>query len=112
MLAKIRLVETTTHYTTYFEQARSKRPSDCLHLGLCRSCQCRNSPRDQRSAAANLLVSRVLQDLETRYQVLEKVVMSLITVVRRLRPYFQNHEVIVRTNCPIQKILQTVNMVN
>jgi len=51
-------------------------------------------------------VSRVLQDPETRYQVVEKVALSLITSARRLCLYFQNHEVIVRTECPVQKILQ------
>jgi len=49
--------------------------------------------------------SHILQDLETRYQVIEKVALALITAARRLRPYFQSHTVIVRTDHPVQKIL-------
>ena len=51
-------------------------------------------------------VSRVLQDAETRYQMIEKVALALVHTSRRLRQYFQSHEVIVRTDFPINKILQ------
>jgi len=50
--------------------------------------------------------SRILQDPETQYQMIEKVALALITAARRLRPYFQSHTVIVKTNHPVQKILQ------
>ncbi|XP_027911521.1 uncharacterized protein LOC114170230 [Vigna unguiculata] len=33
--------------------------------------------------------SRILQDPETRYQMVEKVALAIITAARRLRPYFQ-----------------------
>jgi len=56
-------------------------------------------------------VSRVLQDPETRYQMVERVALSLVTAARRLRPYFQSHPIIVRTDCPIQKILQKPDLV-
>ena len=36
----------------------------------------------------------------------EKLALSLVHAARRLRPYFQNHYIIVKTNYPIQKILQ------
>jgi len=32
-----------------------------------------------------------LQDPETKYQMVEKIALSLVIVVRRLKPYFQNH---------------------
>jgi len=51
-------------------------------------------------------VSRTLQDPETRYQMVEKLVLSLVHAARRLRPYFQNHSITVKTDYPIQKILQ------
>ncbi|WVZ15676.1 hypothetical protein V8G54_013242 [Vigna mungo] len=51
-------------------------------------------------------VSRILKDAETRYQKLEKVVLSLVYAARRLRPYFQGHQVVVRTDYPIAKILR------
>jgi len=36
----------------------------------------------------------------------EKVALAIITAARRLRPYFQSHTIIIRTDHPIQKILQ------
>jgi len=36
----------------------------------------------------------------------EKITLTLITAARRLRPYFQTHPIIVKTDYPIQKILQ------
>jgi len=50
-------------------------------------------------------VSRTLHAAETRYQMIEKVALALMLTVRRMRPHFQNHEVTVRTNYPIYKIL-------
>jgi len=51
-------------------------------------------------------ISRVLQSAETRYQLIEKIALVLLTAARRLRQYFQSHQVIVRTNPPIAKILR------
>jgi len=51
-------------------------------------------------------ISRVLQSAETRYQLVEKIALALLTVARRLRQYFQSHQVIVRTNHAIAKILR------
>ena len=36
----------------------------------------------------------------------EKLAQSLVHAARRLRPYFQNHTIIVKTDYPIQKIVQ------
>ncbi|XP_017431870.1 uncharacterized protein LOC108339241 [Vigna angularis] len=51
-------------------------------------------------------VSRTLLDVETRYQRVEKVALALLNASRRLRPYFQSHQVVVRTNFPISKIIR------
>nr|KYP76975.1 Retrovirus-related Pol polyprotein from transposon 17.6 [Cajanus cajan] len=51
-------------------------------------------------------VSRLLQDSETRYQLIEKVVLGLVHTSRRLRHYFQSHPVVVHTDCPISKVLR------
>ncbi|XP_014498730.1 uncharacterized protein LOC106759872 [Vigna radiata var. radiata] len=51
-------------------------------------------------------LSRSLKETEVRYQKLEKIALSLSYVARRLRPYFQGHQVIVRTDYPIAKILR------
>jgi len=50
-------------------------------------------------------VSRALHGAEVRYQMIEKVTMALVITARRMRMYFQNHRIIVRTNYPIVKIL-------
>jgi len=36
---------------------------------------------------------------------IEKVALALVLTARRMRPYFQNHSIIVRTDYPIFKIL-------
>ncbi|XP_027338376.1 uncharacterized protein LOC113852348 [Abrus precatorius] len=51
-------------------------------------------------------VSRTLQGPESRYQLVEKVVLALVYTARRLRHYFQSHRMIVRTDCPMAKILR------
>jgi len=51
-------------------------------------------------------VSRTLQDLETRYQMVERLALSLVHAARRLCPYFQNHSITVKIDYPIQKFLQ------
>jgi len=54
--------------------------------------------------------SQTLQDPETRYQMVKKLALSLVHVARCLRPYFQNHNIIVKIDYPIQKILQKPNL--
>ncbi|XP_027362507.1 uncharacterized protein LOC113870106 [Abrus precatorius] len=51
-------------------------------------------------------VSRTLQGPESRYQLMEKVVLALLHTARWLRHYFQSHQVLVRTDCPMAKILR------
>jgi len=41
----------------------------------------------------------------------EKLALSLVHVARRLRPYFQNHSITVKTDYSIQKILQKPDLV-
>ncbi|RDX67536.1 hypothetical protein CR513_53569, partial [Mucuna pruriens] len=49
--------------------------------------------------------SKVLQEAQTRYHIIEKLVLGLVTSARRLRPYFHLHTIIIRTNHPIQQVL-------
>lgn len=56
-------------------------------------------------------VSMSLKDAEVRYQRLEKVALSLLYAARRLRPYFQGHQVVVRTDYPIAKVLRKPDLV-
>ena len=51
-------------------------------------------------------VSRTLQDPENKYQMVENLALSLVHAARRMRPYFQNHNIIVKIDYQIQKILQ------
>jgi len=55
-------------------------------------------------------VSKALQNAETRYHLVEKRALTLMYTARRLRPYFQNHQIIVRTDCPIAKLLRKLEL--
>jgi len=46
-------------------------------------------------------VNRTLQDPKTRYQIVEKMALSLVHDAGRLRSYFQNYNIIVKTDYPI-----------
>ncbi|KAK3023914.1 hypothetical protein RJ639_043457 [Escallonia herrerae] len=50
-------------------------------------------------------VSKVLQDVETRYPKIDKIALALIISARCLRPYFQSHTIIVLTDQPLRKVL-------
>ena len=49
--------------------------------------------------------SRTLQGAELRYQQLERVALALISATRKLKPYFQSHPIVVRTDAPIRQII-------
>ncbi|CAL8112752.1 unnamed protein product [Prunus armeniaca] len=51
-------------------------------------------------------VSKALQSAELRYPPLEQLALALVVSARRLRPYFQAHEITVLTNQPLQQVLQ------
>nr|KYP74527.1 Transposon Ty3-I Gag-Pol polyprotein [Cajanus cajan] len=42
----------------------------------------------------------------SQYQMVEKLALALVTAARRLRPYFQSHQVVVKTDYPIKQILR------
>ncbi|XP_057744562.1 uncharacterized protein LOC130962356 [Arachis stenosperma] len=50
-------------------------------------------------------VSRVMQPTEQRYPKIEQLALALVATARRLRPYFQSHTIIVRTNHPLRQVL-------
>jgi len=50
--------------------------------------------------------SQILHEAETRYQLIEKVALALVHTTRCLRKYFQSHQVVVRINLPIPKVLR------
>ncbi|XP_015970352.1 uncharacterized protein LOC107493830 [Arachis duranensis] len=51
-------------------------------------------------------ISRALQGAELRYNKLEKLALALLTSSRRLKQYFQSHQVVVRTDQGIRQVLQ------
>ncbi|KAK3013410.1 hypothetical protein RJ639_008269 [Escallonia herrerae] len=52
-------------------------------------------------------ISKVLQDVETRYPKIDKIALALIILARRLRPYFQSHTIVVLTDQPLRKVLMS-----
>ncbi|GJR16221.1 reverse transcriptase domain-containing protein [Tanacetum coccineum] len=60
--------------------------------------------RDSRQVPV-YFVSRALQTLEINYNSMEKLVLTLVHAMRRLRRYFQAHPVVVITNQLIKQIL-------
>ncbi|KAK3043551.1 hypothetical protein RJ639_002130 [Escallonia herrerae] len=52
-------------------------------------------------------ISKVLQDVETRYPKIDKIALALIISARRLRPYFQSHTIVVLTDQPLRKVLMS-----
>ncbi|KAL0284052.1 UNVERIFIED_CONTAM: Retrovirus-related Pol polyprotein from transposon opus [Sesamum angustifolium] len=50
-------------------------------------------------------VSKVLQGAEPKYSQIEKLALSLVIAARKLRPYFQSHQVTVLTNHPLKQLL-------
>ncbi|KAK3014243.1 hypothetical protein RJ639_009217 [Escallonia herrerae] len=53
-------------------------------------------------------VSKVLQDVETRYPKIDKIALAVIISARRLRPYFQSHTIVVLTDQPLRKVLMSL----
>ncbi|XP_008233123.1 PREDICTED: uncharacterized protein LOC103332186 [Prunus mume] len=51
-------------------------------------------------------VSKELQSAKLRYPPLEQLALALVVSARRLRPYFQAHEITVLTNQPLWQVLQ------
>ncbi len=53
-------------------------------------------------------VSKSLYGAEVWYPLLQKAIYALVLVGRRLRPYFQGHAIIVRSNLPLRDIMKKV----
>ena len=49
--------------------------------------------------------SRALRGAEERYPRMEKLILALVTVARKLRPYFQAHTIEVPTEYPMKQVL-------
>ena len=49
--------------------------------------------------------SRALRGVEERYPKMERLILALVTIARRLRPYFQAHTIEISTEYPMKQIL-------
>ena len=54
-------------------------------------------------------VSKSFSDVETRYPMMEKLALAVVTAARKLRPYFQSHPIVVLTSLPLRTILHSPN---
>ncbi|KAL0416890.1 UNVERIFIED_CONTAM: hypothetical protein Slati_3520900 [Sesamum latifolium] len=55
-------------------------------------------------------VSRMLQGVEKRNIQIEKLVLALLTTMRKLRPYFQWHPIVVLTNHPLKQVMSKLDV--
>ena len=51
-------------------------------------------------------MSYALLDAEMRYPMIRKKTLALVISVRKLRPYFQAHTIVVLTNQPLRQVMQ------
>jgi hypothetical protein len=51
-------------------------------------------------------VSKILKGAETRYQKTENLSLAVVNTARRLRQYFQGHQIVVKTDYPIKQVLR------
>ena len=83
----------------------SPKTSDTLYLYLAASDIAVSAALFKECGDAKLrpvfFVSKSLTDAEIRYSHLERAALALWTAVRKLRPYFQSHPVVVLTNLPL-----------
>ena len=49
--------------------------------------------------------SKMLTDAESRYSMVEKVVLALVTAKKKLRHYFESHAITVITGYPLRQVL-------
>ena len=55
--------------------------------------------------------SRALRGAEERYSPMEKLAFALVTVARKLKPYFQAHTVVVLIDKPLRRVISNPNAV-
>ncbi|GAU50294.1 hypothetical protein TSUD_137480 [Trifolium subterraneum] len=55
-------------------------------------------------------VSRTLRGAETRYQKIKRLFLAVVITSRKLRQYFQSHQVVVKTDCPIKNVLRKTDL--
>ena len=54
-------------------------------------------------------VSHAFRGSEGNYSEIEKVLFAIVMASRKLKPYFQSHQIVVRSGQPVKKILEGKN---
>lgn len=62
--------------------------------------------KDEHGQVPVYYTSRAIHRAELRYPPLEKLAFTLITMTRKLMPYFQSHQIVILTNQPLKVVLQ------
>lgn len=62
--------------------------------------------RDEHGQIPIYYTSRALHGAVLKYPLLKKLAFTLITTTRKLRPYFQSHQIVVLTNQLLNAVLQ------
>ncbi|CAL1405791.1 unnamed protein product [Linum trigynum] len=55
-------------------------------------------------------VSKALLPAERRYMPIERAVLAVVTAARKLRPYFQEHPIVILSNLPLRRILKGMDV--
>ncbi|CAA0810440.1 Unknown protein, partial [Striga hermonthica] len=77
-----------------------------LYLGVSESAISAVLIREEGSLQSPIYyVSKALHDAEIRYPPMEKLTFALVIAARKLRPYFQEHSITVRTSYLLRQIL-------
>jgi len=77
----------------------------CVLIYLSIRSQCGTRQDINKEQSLIYFISRTLQKAKTRYQMVEKVALMLVITTLRMKPYFQNHQVIIKSNYLINKVL-------
>lgn len=55
-------------------------------------------------------VRKVFRDAKSHYQKIEKLAPVVVVAMRKSRPYFMGHKILVKTNYPIRQVLKKTNL--
>ncbi|CAA0841295.1 Unknown protein, partial [Striga hermonthica] len=77
-----------------------------LYLGVSDSASSAVLVREEGTLQSPVYyISKALHDAELRYPPMEKLEFALVIAARKLRPYFQEHTITVRTSYPLRQVL-------
>ena len=67
--------------------------------------------KEEGSQQPVYFISRAFRGAEERYPQMEKLAFALVTVARKLKPYFQAHTIIVLTDQPLKRAISSLKAV-